>query len=251
MTTYAERRADRQDRIDARADAAQGETDRRFKAAKDAVAGIPFGQPILVGHYSEKGMRADLAKCDRNMRAGCEAADKAARIASVNPTTAVLVTDDDAPEMLAKRIAKAEAQQAEMKAVNVLVRKGDRAGLTAMGISEATIGNLFTPQWGDRGPLGIPAYALTNNNANIRRMKDRLAQVVRAKAAVSTERMVGDVMVEEDAEAQRIRLRFPGKPAPDMIAKLKANGFRWAPSEGAWQRQLTNAARYAVGFVLQ
>lgn len=27
---------------------------------------------------------------------------------------------------------------------------------------------------------------------------------------------------------------------------LKSNGFRWSPSQGAWQRQLTNNARYAL-----
>ena len=34
--------------------------------------------------------------------------------------------------------------------------------------------------------------------------------------------------------------------APDQIEKLKSSGFRWAPSVGAWQRQLTdNAIRAA------
>lgn len=63
--------------------------------------------------------------------------------------------------------------------------------------------------------------------------------------------MVGDVKVEEDPEAQRLRLHFPGKPSADIIAKLKQHGFRWAPSERAWQRQLTSSARYAAAYVLK
>ena len=37
-----------------------------------------------------------------------------------------------------------------------------------------------------------------------------------------------------------------GKPDADTRAELKSSGFRWAPSVGAWQRQLTdNAIRAA------
>lgn len=28
---------------------------------------------------------------------------------------------------------------------------------------------------------------------------------------------------------------------------MKSNGFKWAPSQGAWQRQLTKNAIYAAG----
>ena len=38
----------------------------------------------------------------------------------------------------------------------------------------------------------------------------------------------------------RIQLFFEGKPEPEVRDILKSNGFRWAPSVGAWQRQLNN-----------
>ena len=43
-----------------------------FDAAHRAVAGIPFGQPILVGHHSERRHRRDLARHDSAMSRGCE-----------------------------------------------------------------------------------------------------------------------------------------------------------------------------------
>ena len=47
-------------------------------------------------------------------------------------------------------------------------------------------------------------------------------------------------------EDNRLQVFFDGKPDADTRAELKSSGFRWAPSVGAWQRQLTdNAIRAA------
>ena len=44
----------------------------------------------------------------------------------------------------------------------------------------------------------------------------------------------------------RIQIFFDEKPDADLRTMLKGEGFRWAPSQGAWQRQLTdNAIRAA------
>lgn len=40
-------------------------------------------------------------------------------------------------------------------------------------------------------------------------------------------------------EAARVQLFFDGKPDDETRAKLKANGFRWSPRFGAWQRHNT------------
>lgn len=48
------------------------------------------------------------------------------------------------------------------------------------------------------------------------------------------------VRVENDAEDCRVRLYFNGKPSADVRTELKRNGFRWSPSNEAWQRQNTN-----------
>jgi hypothetical protein len=48
--------------------------------------------------------------------------------------------------------------------------------------------------------------------------------------------------VELNAELNRLQVFFNEKPNETTRAALKANGFRWAPSEGAWQKQLTDNA---------
>lgn len=44
----------------------------------------------------------------------------------------------------------------------------------------------------------------------------------------------------------RLQIFFDDKPDDQVRALLKANGFRWSPSRGAWQRQLTGNARHAL-----
>jgi hypothetical protein len=248
--TQADRRADRQDRIDSRSDRLTAEATSQFRRADQISERFYGGQPILVGHHSEKGARRDQAKMHNAMRKGIELKDAAAEIASVTPSTAVLATDSDGIEIMQARIAKAEAKQAEYKAINALVRKGDRAALAAMGLGAATIVELFKPQWGERGPIGLPSYLLSNNSANIRRMRLRVAELERATELQFKERMVGDVRVVEDPDTMRIQLHFPGKPSPAVIALLKGHAFRWAPSERAWQRQLNGSGRMHTDLVL-
>ena len=59
------------------AEGRRADATRRFDTADKSVEMIPFGQPILVGHHSEKRHRAALKRHDNNMRAGCESLDMA------------------------------------------------------------------------------------------------------------------------------------------------------------------------------
>jgi len=52
--------------------------------------------------------------------------------------------------------------------------------------------------------------------------------------------------VVENFEENRLQIVFDGKPSAEVRSELKGNGFRWAPSQEAWQRQLNNGARYAA-----
>jgi hypothetical protein len=144
-----------------------------------------------------------------------------------------------------QRIAEKEALQAKMKAANAAMRKGDDAALRTLGFDDARIAQLKKPD--AIGRKGFPDYALTNNNAEIRRLKDRLVDVRKriegaaAQEPESDEDQTGPRIVQ-DAEANRVRILFDGKPDEATRATLKKAGFRWSPTNGAWQRQLTQAA---------
>ena len=47
-------------------------------------------------------------------------------------------------------------------------------------------------------------------------------------------------------DEMRLQLVFDGKPAEKTREILKSNGFRWAPSQSAWQRLLNDNAEYAL-----
>lgn len=52
--------------------------------------------------------------------------------------------------------------------------------------------------------------------------------------------------VIQNEEANRLQLKFNGKPDSETRNLLKHNGFKWSPKNESWQRQLTPNARYAT-----
>lgn len=52
--------------------------------------------------------------------------------------------------------------------------------------------------------------------------------------------------VVENFDIDRVQFIFPDKPTEEERAILKGSAFKWAPSQGAWQRQLTNNAIVAA-----
>lgn len=49
-------------------------------------------------------------------------------------------------------------------------------------------------------------------------------------------------LVRFNYELDRLQLVYDGKPDYNTICTLKKNGFKWSPTNTAWQRQLTNNA---------
>lgn len=151
----------------------------------------------------------------------------------------VMSGDADAIERLTAKIAKAEKFQADAKAINAATRKRDPiAALTALGYSEATARELLKPDV--MGNIGVPSYQLTNNNANIRRLKSRLAAISVAKVTEATEVAGSRARLEDSPADNRVRLFFPGKPDAETRGRLKSLGFRWTPSLGCWQAYRSN-----------
>lgn len=100
---------------------------------------------------------------------------------------------------------------------------------------------------GDTAPYA--AWALSNNRQNLKRYAGRLAALENIKA-VPTEQAAevnGDgFRIVRNTDIMRLQILFDSKPNERTRSLLKANGFKWAPSQMAWQRQLTVNAERAV-----
>lgn len=57
--------------------------------------------------------------------------------------------------------------------------------------------------------------------------------------------------MNEDFEDGRIRFRFDGKPRQEVIDIMKSRGFKWSPSNKAWQRQNTPNGVYSAKKVIE
>jgi hypothetical protein len=247
---YEQKQAARKERLEDLAERLKAESDSAYQTARRMASIIPMGQPILVGHHSEGRDRRYRARIWKKQDQACELAAKAKhfqeKAASVG-TGGISSDDPEAVDKLRSELAKLEAMQEKMKQANALVRKNDRAGLSALGFSETRISQLFTPDF--CGRIGFPDYALTNNGANIRRIRKRIEELQTAPTD-TTERQEGDITIREDAAENRVMLIFPDKPSDEVRAILKSSGFKWSPNRGAWVRVLNNAGRAAAKYAL-
>ena len=161
--------------------------------------------------------------------------------------------DPNAIEKLNVKLDECERLQDKMKEVNAYYRKyGNVEGCPALTAEE---GLRLAEDMRGRYPIHTqpyPQYALTNNNAEIRRLKKRIEEISHDKEVgfVGWQFEGGEAVAND--ELCRLQLVFDEKPTEEQIYLLKLNGFKWSPNNRAWQRQLNQSAIYAadrLGFV--
>lgn len=160
---------------------------------------------------------------------------------------AIKSDDPQAIKKLTDKLEKCEKHQSFMKQVNAYFRKNGTAK-GCEGISDEQAAKIDEAvrtgySW-EKQPF--PAYELTSNNAEIRRLKKRIEEISQNKEIGFTGwQFAGGEAVANSAN-NRLQLFFNEKPDDEQRAELKRNGFKWAPSVGAWQRQLNSNAIYAA-----
>ena len=156
--------------------------------------------------------------------------------------------DPEAVRQLEEKLARLEKDHSAMKSANAYYRKHKTLdGCPGLTPELARQVNSFRAD----GAAPFSGYPMQLSLANIKRTRQRLEELKAAKSAAPVEQETpAGVVYREDPDAMRVQLVFSGKPDADTRALLKSNGFRWAPSVGAWQRQLTESGKAAARRVL-
>ena len=199
------------------------------------------------GNFPVRKKERQNAARDRNLEEWNYIQGLLDKIRSVG-TGGISSDDPQAVEKLEAKLAALEKHQELMKAANVAIRMKDPtegdAKLAELGYTPEDIAKLREPDF--CGRIGYPAYLLQNNNANIRRIRGRIEELKkRTENPPEGWEFDGGRVVVNTTE-NRLQIIFDGKPDADIRTELKGEGFRWAPSQGAWQRQLTDNAMRAA-----
>lgn len=251
MNSYEAKLEARKERLENAAASAVQSSNAAYRSAHKATEGIVMGQPILVGHHSESRHRGAIRRADNSMRKCVDESKRAeelARRAAAVGTGGISSDDPDAIKKLRAQLETLEAHQAEMKAANKIIKskKTDAekiAALVALEFDESEAATLLRPDYAGR--VGYPSFTLTNNNANMRRIAQRIEDLA-AHAQREEKTIEGNgYTYREDTAENRVMFCFDGKPAQEIREKLKGGGFRWSPSRDAWVRQLTGNGIYA------
>ena len=182
------------------------------------------------------------AAMDSNMR---EWRDIQGLLDKIRSTGMGGISADD-PEAVAKLQAKLDnlvESQETMKAVNAYYRKHKTLD-GCPHLPPQTLEKLKADmaQGWHLEDKPFASWALSNNNAEIHRVKARIESLTRKEQTPFVGWEFDGGKVEINREENRLQVFFDGKPDADTRAELKGGGFRWSPSAKAWQRQLTDNA---------
>lgn len=199
------------------------------------------------GNFPVRKKERQNAARDRNLEEWNYIQGLLDKIRSVG-TGGISSDDPQAVEKLEAKLAALEKHQELMKAANVAIRMKDPtegdAKLAELGYTPEDIAKLREPDF--CGRIGYPAYLLQNNNANIRRIRGRIEELKKRTENTPEGWEFDGGRVVVNTTENRLQIIFDGKPDADIRTELKGEGFRWAPSQGAWQRQLTDNAMRAA-----
>ncbi len=246
--TYEEKLEAKRERYAERAQQKRAEATSAYQSQKQIADMIPMGQPILVGHHSERRHRRDLARIDRGMRQSIDATAAAERLeakAASYGTHQISSDDPAAVVKLREQLVKLEASRVTSKKVNAVIRKAAKGIvmpdyytiIETLDVSDDSKASLHS--YARAFSRSLPQLDLANLGANIRRIKKRIETLLAESARTEAEPVDGDGWrIEEDKSDNRVRFYFDERPSKDVCRQMRSAGFKWSPRAGAWQRQL-------------
>lgn len=243
---HQERKEHRISSYEEKAAKANREAVQQDHRARELGSAIPFGQPIMIGHHSEKKHRALVNKIESASHRSAEAQDRAdyyqdkAETAAGN--NAISGDDPEAANLYKEKLEKLEHSQERMKIVNAYWRKHKTMN-GYPGISDTEAAKIDEQMktaysWIQKS-VPYADFMLRNNSAEIRRIKEKLDALEKLDGMTAETIKFSGGEMRVNTDINRVQFIFDSIPSEDIRSFLKSRGFKWAHSEGAWQRQRT------------
>lgn len=218
MNSYEFKQQKKLERYLELAEKAERRSEDHQETANGIASVIPLGQPILVGHHSEKGHRRDLERIDSHQKKAIEEAKKAEyyeqKAENILNPKAISSDDPEAIKKLETKLKKMKKLKEQWKAENSLARKQ-----------------------GKEAPH--PSFELQNLGQNMRRVKERISRLKELREIKEEEIVKNGITILINQELNRVQIFFPEIPPKKIRTELKQNGFRWSPRNKAWQRMIS------------
>lgn len=248
---YEAKRARKVERLRERAEKKQAIADANSfgKVTGESNTGIPMGQPILIGHHSERRHRKHLERIDNKLRKGFEAGEQAVdlaqRASGLENRTAIDADNPHALDLLGSKLQDLIASQELSKKINKIIRTHwpDRdaclEGILELGVEDPTIylkPNCF-------GDIGVAAFTLRNRNSEIARIKKRIEGQRRVDQGFEpfvVHTHSGDIGVELCEGQIQVEFVF-GKPNEETRTRIKSApiSLKWSSYSKRWVRKHT------------
>lgn len=216
---YEERKQRRIERYKIVSEKAKKEAEARSNSNANRILRMTPGQPIIIGHHSEKKARRLHKQAEYDIKKSIELSDKSdyyeAKARHVKNSNVIYNDDPNAIQKLKDKLERLENQRASIKA-----RKHE-------------------------------TWELTNIGANIRETKKRIKRLEEQENLVFADTKFKGGKAIHNKEINRIQLIFDGKPNEEVRQKLKHNGFHWSRYEGAWQREFNKRTVYVTNALIK
>lgn len=217
---YEERREARKLRYEELSKKAEERSNQYSNSKANRILSMTPGQPIIIGHHSEKMARRlhekawqDIGKSIEEDKKSEYYKDKAKSIENSN----VIYNDDpNALQKLNEKLEYLEKQRELIKA--------------------------------DENHTG---WQLQNIGARIRETKRRIARFEKLEEIEFADRKLNGGKIIHNKETNRIQILFNDIPSEEIRSHLKHRGFHWSRRESAWQREFTENAIKSTNILIR
>jgi len=219
-TDYEERREARKLRYEELSKKAEERSNQYSNSTANRILSMTPGQPIIIGHHSEKKARRLHEKAWQDIGKSIEEDKKSQyykdKVKSIENSKVIYNDDPNAIEKLKDKLAYLERTKELIKADE-----------------EHT------------------SWQLQNIGARIRETKRRIARLEKLEEVEFEDREFNGGKAIHNKEINRIQLIFDGIPDENIRTALKSKGFHWSRREGAWQREFTENTIKATNILLR